>query len=222
MADVLPGYTYEPDTARYRNAQTGRFVSRSDINGLLRTTVQEAEDRLGNIATAFHEGRIAPASFAEQMRTELRRLELQNVALGKGGFDQLNFSDYGKVGNSLRQQYQAIAGTVQDVVDGKVSLPQLLNRIDGHVGEARRLYYETERNNRPPAPEGMTTVERRLLDSQANHCADCPGYYDQGWQPAGVLPSPGEACACRGHCRCSMEQRDVPTAELDQWIGTRR
>lgn len=220
MADILPGYLYEPATSRYRSAQSGKFVSRADITDLLREQVQSAEARLHDIATAYHEGKISSTSFVDLLRTEQRRLTLQNIALAKGGFDRLDQRSYGKAGASLRQQYAKIIGTAQDVVDGKVSLPQLLNRIDGYVGEGRRLYFETERENKPEAPEDMTTIERRQLGN-ADHCDDCISYYEQGWQVAGVLPSPGNACKCQSHCRCGLISRNVPTLELGDWIGSK-
>lgn len=218
--DILPGYVYNPDTARYRDSSSGKFVGRSAINDLLRTQVQGAESRLHDLATAYHENRISAASFVDMVRTESRRLELQNVALAKGGFDRLDFSDFGRVGASLRAQYAQIAGTAQDVADGKVSLPQLLNRMNAYAGEGRRLYFQTQRENAPQTAEGMTTIERRLLGN-ADHCPDCLDYYSQGWQPVGVLPSPGDSCQCRNNCRCSMTSREVPTSELDNWIGTK-
>lgn len=219
--DILPGFAFDPDRQRYWNLANGRFVSRSDINTLLRTEVQSAEARLRNLATAYHEGKIAPASFAEQMRTEVRRLALQNVALAAGGFDSISQSQYGRAGASLRDTYARIAGTTQDVVDGKVSLAQLLNRVDGYVGEARRLYYETSRDNQPQSPDGMTTIERRTLASGGESCDDCLNFYQMGWQLAGTLPSPSIDCKCGSHCRCDLVSRDVSTDELDQWIGSK-
>lgn len=220
MADVLPGFSYAADSGRFRNLNTGRFVSRGDINGLLTEQVQTAESRMRDLATAFHEGRIAPASFVDLASTEIKRLALQNEALAKGGFDRLNFSDYGRAGATLRDTYQRIIGSAQDVADGKVTLPQLLNRMDSYVGEGRKLYYETQRQNAPVAPEGMTTLYRRILDAAAQHCASCVSYYDAGWQTSYV--SPGDQCECKGNCRCTVTQRDVPTSELSDWIGTKR
>lgn len=220
MADVLPGYTFA--NGRYRNQDTGKFVSRANINGLLESQIQSAESRLQDLATAFYEGKIAPAVFVEQVCSEERRLALQNSALAKGGFDRLSFSDYGRAGQMLRGEYQRIIGTARDVQAGTVTLPQLLNRMTGYAGDARRLYYQTQRTLQRPAAEGMTRIERRTLSADAQHCKDCPGYYEQGWQMMGVLPSPGEQCQCAGHCRCSLIEREVPTVDLAEWLGTRR
>lgn len=221
--DPLPGYAWLSDAQRYRNLTTGRFVARRDITSLLDAQVSSAENRLHELATAYHEGRIAPSVWVEQMRTEVRRLELQQISLAKGGFDQLSQRDYGRAGASLRDQYARIIGTAQDVADGKVTLPQLLNRIDGYVGEGRKLYYQTQRDNAQTGnADGMTTIARRRLDPAAAHCIDCPEYYARGWVLASEVVAPGESCQCDSHCRCTVDYRDVPTSELDSWLGTMR
>jgi len=221
-SDPLPGYTYNPDTQRYRNLNTGRFVARREITNLLDAQVSSAESRLHELATAYHEGRIAPSVWVEQMRTEVRRLEIQQISLAKGGFDQLSQRDFGRAGASLREQYARIIGTAQDVQDGKVTLPQLLNRIDGYVGEGRKLYYQTQRDNAGTGDADMTTIARRRLDPAAAHCPQCPEYYDRGWVMAGEVVAPGESCQCGSHCRCSVDYRDVPTSELGDWLGSKR
>jgi hypothetical protein len=220
MADVLPGFLFT--NGRYRNESTGRFVSRADINGLLDSQIQSAESRLQGLATAFYEGKLAPAIFVEQVSSEERRLALQNSALAKGGFDRLGFADYGRAGQMLRGEYQRIIGTARDVQDGKISLPQLLQRMTSYAGDARVLYFQTQRNQPRQAAEGMTLIQRRLLAADAQHCADCENYYGEGWQPIGNLPAPGEACRCRGNCRCSLIEREVPTSDLAEWLGSRR
>lgn len=222
MADVLTGYTWSKSANRYRNQSSGQFVSRRSIVSLLNEQVNGAEKRLEELATALHEKRIAPSVWAEQMRTEMRRLEIQQIALAKGGFSQLNQRDYGRAGASLRQLYAQIVGTAEDVRDEKVTLPQLLNRIGAYVGEGRRLYHVTERENRPPAAEGNTSIARRLLAPDAAHCADCPTYYDRGYVLASEVVAPGENCQCQSHCRCSVNYRDVPTSELGEWLNTKR
>jgi hypothetical protein len=215
MADILPGYLFS--NGRYRNESTGRFVSRADINGLLDSQIQSAESRLQGLATAFYEGKIAPAVFVEQVCSEERRLALQNSALAKGGFDRL---DYGRAGQMLRGEYQRIIGTARDVQDGKISLPQLLQRMKSYAGDARVLYFQTKRNQPRQAAEGMTRIQRRMLAADAQHCAECEQYYSDGWTLDAV--SPGEACSCRGNCRCSLIEREVPTADLAEWLGSRR
>src|SRR5580765_5332973 len=79
-ADVLPGYRF--DSGRYRNLSTGRFVARSDITGLLEKSTAQIERDMGRLTTATMEGRVSSAAWAEETRSEMRRLVLQQEALG--------------------------------------------------------------------------------------------------------------------------------------------
>lgn len=225
MPDALPpGYAYNPNTARYRNQRTGRFVPRRDILGLIDRQINAGEQRLRDLTTSFHEGRLSASVWSEQMRSEVRRLHLQNAALGSGGVDRLTAREYGRIGGTLRGEYQRIENFARQVQAGEVTLPQALARTDGYAGGARVQFFDTEREaaQNAAADEGESVIERRHLDPGAQHCDDCPGYYDQGWQPSGALPVPGRECQCQNHCRCSMSRRSVPTGDLNEWIGTKR
>lgn len=219
-ADVLPGYTWSSAPQRYRSTATGRFVARRDIVGMLDNQVTSASQRLGSLTTALHEGRIAPGPWADQMQSELRRLHSQNRALAVGGWDRMTPRDWGAVGGRLRDDYARVQRLAGEIQQGTVSLPQALNRVNGYVGNARVQFWEAERERRQVDP-GQAIVELRVL-GVAEHCQDCVDYYYRGWCVAGQLPPPGVDSECSTHCRCTMEHRQVPAAELGDWLGTRR
>lgn len=210
MPDVLPGFTFDTRASRYRNLSNGRFVPRdrgpNAITRLLENHVNSAEQRMGNIVQGLAQGEIAPGPAQLMMRDEVRRLSLQNSALGKGGFDRLTAQDYGRVGRQLRDTYQRTANLVRDVQAGTVTLPQAMNRIEGYALDARRQFFAAER-----AALQQTTrqfEERRILHARES-CIDCVGYARMGWQPAGTLPLPGEQSRCNSYCRCTIERREV-------------
>lgn len=221
MPDLLPGFTFDRKSHRYRDLSTGRFVARERITGLLDTQVQATAERLSALTTAAHEGKLAPAVYVEQMRTEVRRLTLQNAALGAGGFDKLTQSDYGRVGQQLREEYQRIANLAKQMKAGEVTLPQALNRTEMYAGTARKQFWEAEAAHVQPSEPGMMVLERRLL-GVAEHCEDCLEYYNQGWQPPGVLPEPGQESACMSNCKCRKIRQEVPAGDVGDWIGTKR
>lgn len=210
MADILPGFAFDRRVARYRDTTRGQFVSQSRIMGLLDTQINTAEQRLGNLVTALYEQRISPGVFQEQMRTELRRLHLQNSALGAGGFERLGPREYGRTGQLLRGDYERLTNLARGIADGTVSLPQALNRVHGYVGTARSNYLHAERDAAHQAAtlRGVQLQERRRL-GPSEHCADCVRYAGQGWQPLGTLPVPGEGSVCSRNCRCSLERQEV-------------
>ena len=219
-ADVLPGYSWNPASQRYRSSATGRFVARRDILGLLDGQVNSANARLGDLTTALHEGRIAPGPWTDQMQSELRRLHSQNRALAAGGWDRMTPRDWGAVGGRLRDDYARVQRLATEIQNGTVTLPQAMNRVNGYVGNARVQFWNAERERRHPEP-GQVFISKRNLGA-AEHCGDCVDYYDRGWCVEGQLPSPGVDSECMSHCRCTLEYRQVPAVEMGDWLGTRR
>jgi len=219
MADVLPGYTYDRTSGRYRDASTGRYVSRDTVTQLLDDSVADAETRMNNLSDAYIAGDIAPAVYVDQMKTEVKRQHMQQAALAKGGFDKLDQSDYGRVGAATRDLYPKIVGTAEDVQKGEVSEAQLHQRNTAYAGSARTLYHRTERSNPTETEPDQVQLEKRTLDPAAEHCEDCISYAGQGWQMAGSLPVPGEQCACRHNCRCSLIKQTVSADEVSQYLG---
>lgn len=206
MPDVLPGYTWDRRVARFRNTSRGQFVARRTVLGLLDAQINGAEQRLGDIVTAMHEGVMSPGYGQMLLRDELRRVHLQNAALGAGGFDRLTFREYGRAGRMLRDSYSRMTRLTEDLKAGKVTLPQALNRISGYAGEARVNFFEAERD--AIRATGRAYEERRRLNAKES-CPDCVRYAGMGWQPLGMLPMPGTGnTRCRSNCRCSLERRE--------------
>lgn len=216
MADILPGFIFERNTARYRDTSNGRFVAKSRITSLMENQVATTEQRMAQIMQGVADHSIAPGVAQEAMRDEVRRLNLANAALGKGGIEQLDFRDYGRVGNQLRDTYARISNLVDGVANGNVTLPQALQRIDGYALEARNQFFAAQRA--ASQATGRTYEERRILHAQES-CPDCIDYAAQGWVPQGTLPLPGEQSQCGKYCRCTMEQREVTAETMQERIA---
>lgn len=221
ISDILPGYTWDTRSSRFRAEATGRYVARRRILELVDAQVNHSTARLHELTEAFYERRIGASVWVEQMRTELRRQHLAQAALGAGGWERLTPTDFGRIGRSLRDDYARIAGTAQDILEGKITLPQALSRVNGYVGSARTQFFAAERDRIRPSSTGVMVIERRHMGN-AIHCSDCINYYDLGWQPVGTLPLPGEDSVCRDQCRCGISYREVPATEVGEWIGTKR
>lgn len=220
MPDILPQYRFDKRTGQYHSNATGKFVSRKAILNLMEGQINGAEARYTELTTAFYEGRMSQASFIEQMQTEQKRLTLQNSSLGAGGWDQMLPKDFGRVGASLKQDYQRIIGTASDIADGKVTLAQALARVNSYVGIARTQFFLAEKDRVQRSSISMIIIWRRLLAGGGKSCASCVSYYDTGW--ALEIPMPGESCECGGNCRCRVEHQEIPASELAEWLGTKR
>ena len=165
---------------------------------------------MGELTTALVEKRLSPVAYQSIMRDEMRRLHLQNAALGSGGWDKTTAREFGRSGALLREDYKRMSNLANGVANGEVSLAQALNRIQGYAGSARINFLAAERDaNRQAAQlRGVQLEERRRL-GVAEHCKDCAGYAAMGWVPLGELPLPGQGSICGTHCRCSLERREV-------------
>lgn len=217
---ILPGYTYNGNTSRYRDLTTGRFVGRHNIVSLLEQHVNAKEELLSRLTNDLTAGKISPATYVAQTRQELLTLHLQNAAIGSGGFDRLTPTDYGRIGGTVRDEYRRMAAMAQGVADGTVSEAQALNRLHMYVGNARSQFYAAERDRVAPSSPDMILLGRRVLGT-AEHCDDCVTYANHGWQPIENVAIIGDS-QCDGNCRCSTEQREVLAEEADQWIGSKR
>ena len=216
---MLRGYSWIKRTQQYRRIKTGTPVSRASILKKLDRSINGRDERIQKHVIAAMEGRISPNSFGVMEHLLLKRQALQSVALVSGGWDQLTQRDYGRVGAMLRGQYAKLAALTEEIAAGTVSPAQAMNRTHMYLGETRSLAISVEREHLPLPAAGKTRIERRLLDPAAQHCRQCPEYYRSGWQPAGTLPSPGQACDCMGNCRCTLITREVPTEDAIRYMG---
>lgn len=204
---LLPGFTYSRSVARYRDTSTGRFVAKSRITDLLEANVNGSEQRLGDIVQGVFAKEISPGAAQEAMRDELRRLSLQNAALGKGGIEQLDFRDYGRAGRQLRDTYHRMTNLVDGIERGEVTMAQALNRVHGYTSEARAQFFAAQRDAQRAT--GRIFEERRTLHARES-CGDCVALAASGWQPQGMLPLPCDGSTeCGKYCRCTMESREV-------------
>lgn len=219
---LLQGYVWDKRVSRYRRSDTGRFVARKRIVRLLERSISQRERRLNDGVLAYMEGRISPAAWESRTRMLLGRQYNQSAALARGGWDQLTFTEYGRVGGRLRWEYARLNEMSTQIQAGEVSPAQALNRMRMYMGNARHEFLQGEREVLAAAPEGKSVLERRLLSAEAESCQDCLDYYDRGWQPAGSLPLPTEACQCGGGCRCSMERRTVDAGDVFDRLGTKK
>lgn len=219
---VPPGYSFDVKSGWYiRQGATPVVVPRAEMLRVLDDHVGKAEQRLTSMFRRLHEGVASPGVSWKQAQRTLKDLYCQHSALGAGGWDRLGFRDFGRIGGRLRWEYERMERFVGEVYRGEVSEAQMMNRLHMYTGNARRLYYETEREHAIPINPAVQMLEMRTL-GQAEHCASCVRYHEMGWQEMGVLPVPGDGSECDGNCRCSLERHETPIATAPEWIGTRR
>jgi hypothetical protein len=196
-------YQWAPQAARYRDPDTGRFVSRDAIRYGLDDLIVRSQQRITAASDDLRNGRIDLADWQLIMREEIKTTQLGAESLLRGGWDQMSQADYGRVGQRVREQYEYLADFTAKLRSGDM-------RTDGNFMNYARMYAAAARVG---YHEGQTeqvlsvgyTEELNVLHP-AEHCADCVEAKDRGWVPIGTNPPIGTR-KCLGNDKCTMRYR---------------
>lgn len=194
-------WRYDPRSGRYRGAN-GRFLSQSAVEALVDGRVNKLGTLLRRFTNMLGRGDISLVQWQESVREALKLAHVQATIIGNGGKDNMQASDWGKVGQRLRAEYRYLEGFARDLLDGRVSPAMALSRIGLYAQSVRGSYWQgTELRQQR---QGYSLMQR-ILDPQAKHCDDCIAYARRGIVPIGSLPMPGQRCACVSNCRCRVK-----------------
>lgn len=199
------GYGWNAGAARYVDRATGRFVAQDDVIAVMEQRIEAGIGRLQDMARGVIEGRVEVGALQEAGIVELRRINTQLAALGRGGWRQMSPSDWGRVGAHLRQEYEYWRGFMQDIASGNLTEAQINARLGLYGNHAWQSYWMQDETAKR---EAGAVEERNILDDGAAHCTECPDLTARGWVAIGELPPPG-ARECQANCRCQIERRNA-------------
>lgn len=197
----LPTYVW--DGRRYRNAETGRFVSRRQVLALLKSSVDEGEDRLRALARAAAKGWLSAAQFETAAQRVLKYMTVANAALAVGGWERLDVAAYDRIGTLLAAQYSYLAGFARGLEDSLGLTPeQAAARASLYAGAAYAAFW---REDMRLAQERGLTLARWRATGDDRTCEDCLALERRGAAPIDSFPLPGDgSTACLGNCRCDL------------------
>lgn len=205
-------WRYDPISGRYRGAN-GRFLSQRAVEALVDGRINKLAAALRRYTDMLSRGDITLDQWQSSVREALKLTHVQAAIVGNGGKDTMVQADWGKIGQRLRREYAYLQGFARDLLDGRISSAMALARIGLYAEAVRGSYWEgaTIRQGK----QGYSLM-RRILDSQAKHCQNCLDYAARGIVPMGSLPLPGERCACRSNCKCSVKyfRQQMPTVQV--------
>lgn len=194
-------WSYDPISGRYRG-KNGRFLSQAAVEALVDGRIKKLDSQLNDFTKRLINGDITIDQWQGSVREALKPAHIQAAMVGVGGKQALSQSDYGRIGQRLRSEYAYLQNFASDLLGGRISAPMALARIGLYAESVRGSYWEGTTIRREK--EGYSLM-RRILDAQAVHCQDCIGYAARGIVPIGSLPMPGQRCACRARCRCTVQ-----------------
>jgi len=151
-------------------------VSLSEKQEALEARQDIYQNRVRDLNVQLKQGRITTSEWFRRMRGQIRKLHVSAYGIGHSGkFDELDLSDYGRIGNTVQRQYRVLDRWRQQIdTEGldSFSLPQLNDRAQKYGAAARESF------------------ER--------------GYQSEVGMDTSVLPAePGDGSTeCRSRCKC--------------------
>lgn len=205
-------WRYDPISGRYRGAN-GRFLSARAVEALVDGRINKLGAELRRFTTMLADGNITLDQWQESVREALKLVHVQAAIIGNGGRETMGAADWGRIGQRLRVEYAYLQNFANDLLGNRVSIAQSLARIGLYAQSVRGSFWEGTSIRQEK--QGYSLM-RRILDSQAKHCQDCLDYAARGMVSIGSVPLPGQRCACRANCRCSVKyfRQQAPTVAV--------
>lgn len=147
----MPSWIYERSTNRYRVTREG-----AELLGLrpgtfigenrrieLRDEWTEAQKLITDrLALDYDRGDIRLSDWVLQMRQEVKTSYIEQYLLGIGGRNNMTPSDWGRLGNALRNQYGYLQGFADDLMNRQppLTLAQIKARMRQYINGSTAMY----------------------------------------------------------------------------------
>ena len=193
-------WSYDQRTGRFRD-EKGRFLSEKGVEALVDGRINKLDSQLRRFTRMLADGAITLDQWQGSVREAIKAAHLQAAMIGHGGRTGMGAAEYGRIGQRLRQEYAYLQGFALDLLEQRVSPAMAVARAGLYAESVRGSFWEGASIRKEQQGYGLM---QRVLDPTAQHCSDCVAYSSQGIVPIGSVPLPGQRCACRARCRCSV------------------
>lgn len=133
-------WTYSAKTRRYRNTKNGRFIGPKQMLELRDQFVTAMQDDMRRLTQRLARRDLSIQDYVLAARQLMRTTHVDEYVLARGGRGQMTPSDWGKVGATLRFQYEKFQAFAQEIADGKMSMAQINRRALMYVDAATQSY----------------------------------------------------------------------------------
>jgi len=204
MFQQITGYGWNSGASRYIDMTTGRFVSQTLVRGGLEDMIDASAANMNLLSQSLLDGNISLANWQSAMMEQIKATHTASAALSQGGWAQMTQSDWGAVGQLIREQYDYLRNFAAQIASGEQPLDgRVLVRADMYGDASNGTFWEMDK--RSHIQDGYNEG-RRILESGADHCDDCIAYAADGWMPIDEIPPIGDS-QCVTRCRCEIEYR---------------
>ena len=209
--------SYNPNTGRYVDAETGRPLRRSEVSQRRDEIVERLKNELRLLGVLYASGEIDLQQLQARMAVAIKQAHLQAAGLAAGGMNRLTPVHYRDVNQRLEEEFVIFLLAFGDQIEREFfSNERLIARTQAYARSVARSFSGAEKITR--IQDGANEA-LRMLDPNAKHCEACPEYDTQGkWVPATEIVPVGERCPCGGNCKCTVFYRFNPNALSDRFV----
>lgn len=199
---LLPEYRWNPAARHGHGAYIdarGRFVSNAVIRDQLDKVLDGITAETRQLGERLLDGTVTVDEWYRQMTGYIKSTHLIGAAMERGGWANMTYADFGRVGRIVRDERAYLDNFKAQLEAGLFMDGRALVRMQLYIQAGRGTFYEFADQT---AALNQFTMERRILDPAARHCACCVDEANKGPQPLGTL-APIGGCSCGSNCRCS-------------------
>jgi hypothetical protein len=196
-----PAYQWEPQSRRYRDRLSGKFLSKQAIAQLTQLRIAQVTQDLQQLGNLLLDGKITLRAWQEQFAQSLKILHAQQYLLGVGGQSQIQKEDYLVLARELKNQYKYLRNFAVDLTKGVITPAQFRVRAGMYAKAAKISFFKGEG---VAAKRSGLDGAYRVLGESDYHCQQCPQYAAMGTVPIDEVIYPTQKCDCRTSCLCSL------------------
>lgn len=188
-----PELRWDKQANRYR-ASNGQFVARSAVVDSVQSVVDDTRRKVQALSQAYADGKITLLDWQIGMKDTLKAAHTLSAGIAMGGKANMTPADWGRVGQMIRVQYEALNRFALELEQGK---SMHLGRADQYAKAVRMTFINAERLNRP------FQQLARWVRTKHESCAGCLEQAARGVQLLAAFPAIGSQ-QCRMNCGCHL------------------
>src|SRR5688572_15782723 len=127
-------YNFDNRSQRWRDSATGRYIPESAVHTEMFRHSDATHTRLESLTRSLYAGDINLSQWQISAAMELKNAHLAQAMYAVGGRANMGSAEFGRVGQTLREQYAFLDKFAQEIANGTVSESMALSRI-AHYGD---------------------------------------------------------------------------------------
>src|SRR5690606_10565793 len=133
-------WVWLPDLLRYRDLESGRFLSADLVRELAGASIDAANDAVAAATELLTGGNLNVGDWQVIIRQELKDSYIQQYVVGRGGLGEMTSADWGSIGGMLGEQYRYLDDFAAEIANGQLTPGQIEARTDMYFESSTEAY----------------------------------------------------------------------------------